>query len=91
MGTVVVRCAVTGLDFAVGIETDEHSFVTLPDLKLKARCPHCQTDHEWSPRQARLRSDPRVDGCGRSVSPSRSHPNVERNATTGDASLPQGK
>lgn len=55
MGTVVVECAVTGLDFAVGIETDEFSFDTLPDLKLKARCPHCGSDHVWSPRQARLR------------------------------------
>lgn len=54
MGTVVIQCAVTGRDFAVGIETDEYSFATLPDLRLKARCPHCGADHTWSPRQARL-------------------------------------
>ncbi len=55
MGTVVIQCPVTGLEFSVGIETDEFSFNTLPDLRLKARCPHCGADHEWSPRQARLR------------------------------------
>lgn len=54
MGTVVVRCTVTGLEFAVGIETDEFSFHSLPDLRLKARCPHCGSNHDWSPRQARL-------------------------------------
>lgn len=57
MGTVVVRCVVTGLDFAVGIETDEYSFTTLPDIKLKARCPHCGAVHDWSPRHARLRTN----------------------------------
>lgn len=55
MGTVVIRCIVTGLEFSVGIETDEYSFHSLPDLRLKARCPHCGSDHDWSPRQARLR------------------------------------
>ena len=57
MGTVVVRCAVTGLDYAVGLETDEYSFTTLPDIRLKARCPHCGADHDWSPRHARLREN----------------------------------
>lgn len=57
MGTVVVKCVVTGLDFAVGIETDEYSFNSLPDIRLKARCPHCGVDHDWSPRHARLRTN----------------------------------
>lgn len=57
MGTVVIQCVVTGLEFAVGLETDEFSFSSLPDISLKARCPHCGSDHAWSPRQARLRTD----------------------------------
>ena len=66
MGTVVIQCAVTGLEFAVGIETDEYSFNTLPDLRLKARCPHCGADHNWSPRQARLQLN---SVAGRSPAP----------------------
>ena len=57
MGTVVIKCAATGLDFSVGIETDEISFGTLPDIRLKSRCPHCGNEHHWSTRQARLRVD----------------------------------
>lgn len=61
MGTVVTQCTVTGLEFAVGIETDEFSFHSLPDIRLKARCPHCGSIHDWSPRQARLRLDMACD------------------------------
>jgi len=58
MGTVVIKCNVIGKDFSVGIETDEFSFNALPDLRLKSRCPFCGSEHEWTPRQARLRRDP---------------------------------
>lgn len=57
MGTVVIKCDATGLDFSVGIETDEISFGALPDIRLKTRCPHCGSEHNWSTRQARLRTD----------------------------------
>ena len=67
MGTVVVPCAVTGLDFPVGIETDEYSFITLPDLRLKARCPHCGVDHDWSPRNAKLRKNLLISNPGARV------------------------
>lgn|GEM_PF-738186 len=58
MGTVVIKCNVTGKDFSVGIQTDEFSFKALPDLRLKARCPHCGSQHEWTPREARLIEGP---------------------------------
>lgn len=60
MGTIVIKCNVTGKDFSVGIETDEFSFKALPDLRLKARCPFCGSDHEWTPREARLLEGPLI-------------------------------
>ena len=64
MGTVVIKCIATGLEFAVGIETDEFSFNSLPDIRLKSHCPHCGSDHEWSPRHARLRTYAALGGSG---------------------------
>lgn len=57
MGTIIVRCPVTGLEYASGIEIDEASFLRLPDIKMKSRCPHCGADHLWSLREARLSAE----------------------------------
>lgn len=54
MGTIILRCPITGREYASGIEIDEASFLRLPDIKMKSRCPHCGTDHTWSLRDARL-------------------------------------
>lgn len=57
MGTIILRCPETGLEYASSIEMDEASFLRLPDIKMKSRCPHCGTDHIWSLREARLSDD----------------------------------
>ena len=54
MGTIILRCPVTGREYASNIETDEETFLRLPDIKMKAHCPHCGADHTWSLRKARL-------------------------------------
>ncbi len=54
MGTIIFRCPVTGQEYASGIEIDDASFLRLPDIKMKSRCPHCGGDHLWSLREARL-------------------------------------
>jgi hypothetical protein len=58
---VMIRCPRTGQDVATGIETDEESFKTLPDVLSYTRCPHCGIDHAWWPDEARLSDSlPRV-------------------------------
>ena len=57
MGTIIIRCPVTRLEYASGIEIDEASFVRLPDVKVKSRCPHRGVDHLWSLREARLSAE----------------------------------
>lgn len=54
MGTIILRCPTTGLEYASSIEIDEASFLRLPDIRMKSRCPHCAADHIWSLREARL-------------------------------------
>lgn len=54
MGTIILRCPKTGLEYASGIEIDDASFLRLPDIKMKSRCPHCGADHIWSLRDARV-------------------------------------
>lgn len=61
MGTIILRCPTTGLEYVSSIEVDEASFLRLPDIKMKSRCPHCGTDHIWSLREARL-SDEKLAG-----------------------------
>lgn len=57
MGTIIVRCPVTGLEYGTSIEMDEASFRRLPDIKMKSRCPHCGADHVWHLHEARLSSE----------------------------------
>lgn len=78
MGTVVIQCSITGLDFSVGIETDEFSFGSLPDVRLKSRCPHCGSLHDWSPRQARLRADLPIKIAAGAPEPARVHSFLKR-------------
>lgn len=61
MGTIIFQCPITGQEYASCIEMDEASFLRLPDIKMKSRCPHCGADHVWSLREARL-SDKKLAG-----------------------------
>lgn len=54
MGTIILRCPITGREYASNIETDEATFLRLPDIKMTAHCPHCGVDHTWSLREAWL-------------------------------------
>ncbi len=54
MGTIILRCPSTGREYPSGLEIDEASFRRLPDIIMKAHCPHCGADHVWSLREARL-------------------------------------
>jgi hypothetical protein len=58
MGLVVISCPHTGREVSTGIEMDEATFRQLPDVLLRTHCPHCDMQHAWWPREARL------DGAG---------------------------
>lgn len=53
-GQVILRCPVAHLEYLLGVQMDESSFRSLPDVALSARCPHCREPHTWRPSQARI-------------------------------------
>ncbi len=57
MGTIIVKCPVTGLEYGTSIEIDEASFLRLSDIKVKSRCPHCGANHVWHLHEARISSE----------------------------------
>jgi len=54
MSILAIRCPQTGQDIPTGIETDDQSFQSMPDVMVYTRCPHCGVDHAWWPDEARL-------------------------------------
>lgn len=57
MGVIVVTCPVTGREFDSGIETDRESFARIGTQVGRVWCPYCDTEHEWSVQDARIRGD----------------------------------
>jgi hypothetical protein len=55
MATIYTSCPDTGREISTGIETDEESFLALPDVITRVRCPHCGEQHNWSKYNAFLR------------------------------------
>ena len=72
MAMLMIRCPRTGLEVPTEIETDPHSFQTIPDVLIYTRCPHCKIDHAWWPDEAWLthpgstvrQEIPTLRGCG---------------------------
>ncbi len=58
MSTVMIKCPTTGTSIPTGIETEPLSFLQLPDMISRARCPHCGLDHAWWKREAWLEDRP---------------------------------
>jgi hypothetical protein len=52
MGVLMLNCPTTGRKFSTGINTDEATFIKLPDTPSQAHCPHCGLSHDWRPYQA---------------------------------------
>jgi hypothetical protein len=53
MGVLLITCPATGKEFSTGIQVDQLTALSLPNVPAAARCPHCQTDHFWKPQDAR--------------------------------------
>ena len=55
MGAILIRCPTTDQLIPVGINTDQESFESLPNVVARAiRCPHCGKNHTWSKADAIL-------------------------------------
>lgn len=53
-GVLVVRCPTTGREFSTGILTDTDSLALLPQEFIHSRCPHCNVEHSWWSKDAKL-------------------------------------
>jgi hypothetical protein len=53
-GVLVVTCPTTGKDFSTGILTDEASLVLTPQELIRSHCPHCDAEHSWWLKEAKL-------------------------------------
>ncbi|MGA7100003.1 MAG: hypothetical protein WB019_07005 [Pseudolabrys sp.] len=51
---LVVTCPTTGKDFSTGIMTDEPSLALTPQELTRSHCPHCDIDHSWWTKDAKL-------------------------------------
>lgn len=54
MAALFITCRVTGLQVDTGIEMDEATFSTLPNLPMNTACPRCGHEHVWWTRSAQL-------------------------------------
>jgi hypothetical protein len=55
MATIYTSCPNTGREISTGIEADPQTFMSLPDVITRVRCPHCAEQHNWSKYNAVLR------------------------------------
>ena len=53
MGVLLIKCPATGKEFSTGIQADQRTALSLPNVPAQARCPYCRADHTWKPRDAR--------------------------------------
>jgi hypothetical protein len=53
MGSLMLKCSVTGREFSTGIYNGEAKFRSLPNTVTKARCRHCGWVHSWWTRDTR--------------------------------------
>ena len=60
MGTVMIRCAVTGEPISTGIKADLRSFNSTPVFFSRTYCPFCRTENAiWRP-SAEMAGAPRM-------------------------------
>jgi hypothetical protein len=53
MGTLMLKCSTTGLEFSTNIELEQDSFRELPDVVTRALCPHCGRLHSMFTHETR--------------------------------------
>ena len=67
MTAIMIRCPNTGRVIPTGVEADPFTFIHIPDVLSRSKCPVCGAQHVWWVREAWLDSNPQqeeVEGCG---------------------------
>jgi hypothetical protein len=54
MGVLVLTCPTKRREFSIGVAMEEDSFLKLPDVVTKLRCPECGMMHRWWTHEARV-------------------------------------
>jgi sarcosine oxidase delta subunit len=54
MGVLLIKCPNTGRRFSTGIHVDGDTLARVPQEFTHTRCPYCQSEHSWLPRQAEV-------------------------------------
>jgi hypothetical protein len=54
MERLLFVCPKTGRDVDVGVETEIETLLRIKSKTLRARCPACGDEHEWTVREAAL-------------------------------------
>jgi hypothetical protein len=54
MAAIMITCRTTGREVYTGIDMDEDTFSTIPNIPMQTHCPHCGGDHVWWTRNAFL-------------------------------------
>jgi hypothetical protein len=52
MGSLMIRCPVTGREISAGIEADDSHFRSSPVFFSRSYCAFCRTEHEWFAKDA---------------------------------------
>jgi hypothetical protein len=52
MGSLMIRCPVTGREISAGIEADDSRFRASPVFFSRSYCAFCRTEHEWFAKDA---------------------------------------
>jgi hypothetical protein len=52
VGTLIIKCPVTGKSISTGVQIDAKGFAQMPNLVAYAHCADCMTDHAWRPLDA---------------------------------------
>jgi hypothetical protein len=52
MGSLMIRCPVTGREISAGIEADDSRFRSSPVFFSRSYCAFCRTEHEWFAKDA---------------------------------------
>ena len=52
MGSIMIRCPVTGKAIPTGMRAEPSAFSRTPVFIARAQCPHCRTEHEWFAKDA---------------------------------------
>jgi hypothetical protein len=62
MGALMIKCPQTGQPVFTGIETDQESLHSSPDVPIHTRCPACGREHMWWKRDAWIQEVPPLKG-----------------------------